>query len=142
MTCDVHHLDDSSSTDQPTPVWISFIRRLAGSRKLLASFRPLRTKHQVDLAINGHNHVYEWTDAIKGGEVGKQDSYVGPVHDHDTILTFHWTKLRLPDPADTVEWSRVRYTASPSSQWKRRPVRRRSAHRPLRGQAFLELRAL
>ncbi|MGW3626365.1 hypothetical protein [Streptomyces sp. NPDC000880] len=24
-------------------------------------------------------------------------------------MTFHWTKLRLPDP-DTVQWSRVRYT--------------------------------
>ncbi|MDQ0940523.1 metallophosphoesterase family protein [Streptomyces sp. V1I1] len=104
---------------------------------------PLFTKHQVDLVINGHNHVYERTDAIKGGEVGRpvpigastdptrdgtvyvtaggagkelysfgpgvQDSYEGNVHDHDTIVTFHWTKLRLPDP-DTVQWSRVRYT--------------------------------
>ncbi|GAB2951159.1 metallophosphoesterase [Streptomyces pseudoechinosporeus] len=33
---------------------------------------PLFTKHQVDLVINGHNHVYERTDAIKGGEVGKR----------------------------------------------------------------------
>ncbi|MEV0221486.1 metallophosphoesterase family protein [Streptomyces sp. NPDC050704] len=32
---------------------------------------PLFTKHQVDLVINGHNHVYERTDAIKGGEVGR-----------------------------------------------------------------------
>jgi hypothetical protein len=32
---------------------------------------PLFTKHQVDLVINGHNHVYERTDAIKGGAVGK-----------------------------------------------------------------------
>ena len=28
---------------------------------------PLFEKHQVDLVINGHNHVYERTDAIKGG---------------------------------------------------------------------------
>ncbi|MEU6079743.1 metallophosphoesterase family protein [Streptomyces sp. NPDC047108] len=103
----------------------------------------LFAKHQVDLVITGHNHVYERTDAIKGGEVGKpvpigatadptrdgivyvtaggagkdlygfgpgvKDSYEGHVHDHDHILTFHWTKSRLPDP-DTVEWSRVRYT--------------------------------
>ncbi|MEV0117510.1 metallophosphoesterase family protein [Streptomyces sp. NPDC050844] len=103
----------------------------------------LFTKHQVDLVINGHNHVYERTDAIKGGEVGKpvpvgastdptrdgivyvtaggagkdlysfglgvKDSYEGNVDDRDSILSFHWTKLRLPDP-DTVEWSRVRYT--------------------------------
>ncbi|MEB8337728.1 purple acid phosphatase family protein [Streptomyces endophyticus] len=35
---------------------------------------PLFAKHQVDLVINGHNHVYERTDAIRGtgnGEVGK-----------------------------------------------------------------------
>ncbi|MFJ8644892.1 purple acid phosphatase family protein [Streptomyces sp. NPDC093546] len=104
---------------------------------------PLFAKHQVDLVINGHNHVYERTDAIRGGEVGRpvpigattdpvrdgivyvtaggagrelygfgpgvRDSYEGRVHDHDHILTFHWTKARLPDP-DVVEWSRVRYT--------------------------------
>lgn len=103
----------------------------------------LFTKHQVDLVVNGHNHVYERTDAIKGGEVGKplpvgastdptrdgivyvtaggagkdlydfpvgvKDSYEGSVEDRESILSFHWTKSRLPDP-DTVEWSRVRYT--------------------------------
>ncbi|WP_455356728.1 purple acid phosphatase family protein [Streptomyces sp. SYSU K217416] len=104
---------------------------------------PLFTKHQVDLVINGHNHVYERTDAIRNGEVGRpvpvggstdptrdgivyvtaggagkdlysfgpgvRDSYEGHVHDHDHIVTFHWTKARLPD-LDVVEWSRVRYT--------------------------------
>ncbi|MER7978179.1 metallophosphoesterase family protein [Streptomyces sp. NPDC095817] len=33
---------------------------------------PLFAKHQVDLVINGHNHVYERTDAIKGGTVGRR----------------------------------------------------------------------
>ena len=33
---------------------------------------PLFAKHQVDLVINGHNHVYERTDAIKGGKVGRR----------------------------------------------------------------------
>ncbi|MET9295255.1 metallophosphoesterase family protein [Streptomyces sp. NPDC003077] len=33
---------------------------------------PLFEKHQVDLVINGHNHVYERTDALKGGRVGKK----------------------------------------------------------------------
>lgn len=33
---------------------------------------PLFDKHQVDLVINGHNHVYERTDALRGGEVAKQ----------------------------------------------------------------------
>ncbi|CAM5260962.1 Metallophosphoesterase family protein OS=Streptomyces alboniger OX=132473 GN=CP975_25395 PE=4 SV=1 [Streptomyces alboniger] len=32
---------------------------------------PLFAKHQVDLVINGHNHVYERTDAIRDGEVGR-----------------------------------------------------------------------
>ncbi|MFJ6740075.1 purple acid phosphatase family protein [Streptomyces sp. NPDC091279] len=31
----------------------------------------LFAKHQVDLVINGHNHVYERTDAIRDGEVGR-----------------------------------------------------------------------
>ncbi|RII15574.1 Calcineurin-like phosphoesterase [Streptomyces sp. YIM 130001] len=103
---------------------------------------PAFTKHQVDLVINGHNHVYERTDAIKDGEVGKKlpigastdptrdgivyvtaggagkelygfpagvkDSFEGSVNDRESIVTFHWTKARLPDP-DRVEWSRVRY---------------------------------
>ncbi|MES4907846.1 MULTISPECIES: metallophosphoesterase family protein [unclassified Streptomyces] len=32
---------------------------------------PLFEKHQVDLVINGHNHVYERTDAIRGGRAAK-----------------------------------------------------------------------
>jgi hypothetical protein len=32
---------------------------------------PLFAEHQVDLVINGHNHVYERTDAIKSGQVGR-----------------------------------------------------------------------
>jgi len=37
-----------------------------------AVWLPLFAKHQVDLVINGHNHVYERTDAIKDGRVGRQ----------------------------------------------------------------------
>ncbi|MFV8129718.1 purple acid phosphatase family protein [Streptomyces syringium] len=33
---------------------------------------PLFEKHQVDLVINGHNHVYERTDAIRGRRVGRK----------------------------------------------------------------------
>ncbi|WP_019634083.1 purple acid phosphatase family protein [Actinomadura atramentaria] len=32
---------------------------------------PLFEKYDVDLVINGHNHVYERTDAIKGNAVGR-----------------------------------------------------------------------
>ncbi|MEE4543908.1 metallophosphoesterase family protein [Streptomyces sp. V4-01] len=34
-----------------------------------AEWVPLFEKHQVDLVVNGHNHVYERTDAIRGGAV-------------------------------------------------------------------------
>ncbi|MFC5721213.1 purple acid phosphatase family protein [Streptomyces gamaensis] len=33
---------------------------------------PLFDKHKVDLVINGHNHVYERTDALRGQRVGKE----------------------------------------------------------------------
>jgi hypothetical protein len=36
-----------------------------------AAWLPLFAKHRVDLVINGHNHVYERTDAVKNGEVGR-----------------------------------------------------------------------
>ncbi|MEV5438078.1 metallophosphoesterase family protein [Streptomyces sp. NPDC052682] len=36
-----------------------------------AEWLPLFAKHQVDLVVNGHNHVYERTDAIRDGEVGR-----------------------------------------------------------------------
>ncbi|GGT01924.1 purple acid phosphatase family protein [Streptomyces griseoviridis] len=36
-----------------------------------AEWVPLFARHQVDLVINGHNHVYERTDAIRNGEVGR-----------------------------------------------------------------------
>ncbi|WP_432586582.1 metallophosphoesterase family protein [Streptomyces sp. HD1123-B1] len=33
---------------------------------------PLLERHQVDLVINGHNHVYERTDAIRGGKTARR----------------------------------------------------------------------
>ncbi|MFF3750857.1 fibronectin type III domain-containing protein [Streptomyces sp. NPDC002018] len=33
---------------------------------------PLFDKHRVDLVVNGHNHVYERTDALRGGAVGRR----------------------------------------------------------------------
>lgn len=32
---------------------------------------PLFDKHRVDLVVNGHNHVYERTDAVRGGTVAR-----------------------------------------------------------------------
>ncbi|MCZ4098353.1 metallophosphoesterase family protein [Streptomyces sp. SID13666] len=41
---------------------------------------PLFEKHQVDLVVNGHNHVYERTDAIRGGKVSKPVAIGDTVH--------------------------------------------------------------
>ncbi|GAA1142884.1 metallophosphoesterase [Streptomyces javensis] len=38
---------------------------------------PLFDKHQVDLVINGHNHVYERTDALRGGKVARRVPVAG-----------------------------------------------------------------
>ncbi|MFD5038538.1 purple acid phosphatase family protein [Streptomyces sp. NPDC058377] len=102
---------------------------------------PLFEKHQVDLVINGHNHVYERTDAIlknavrrpvpigertdptrdgivyvTAGGAGKAlydfpapDSYEGHVSDLESVNTYHVVKGG-GKAAETVEWSRVRYT--------------------------------
>ncbi|MFI0242446.1 purple acid phosphatase family protein [Streptomyces sp. NPDC016845] len=37
-----------------------------------AAWLPLFARHQVDLVINGHNHVYERTDAVRDGAVGRE----------------------------------------------------------------------
>ncbi|MFJ2728010.1 purple acid phosphatase family protein [Streptomyces collinus] len=37
-----------------------------------AKWLPLLARHRVDLVINGHNHVYERTDAIRNGAVGRE----------------------------------------------------------------------
>ncbi|MFD7713648.1 purple acid phosphatase family protein [Streptomyces sp. NPDC059785] len=41
---------------------------------------PLFEKYTVDLVINGHNHVYERTDVLKGGEVSKELPIGGTTH--------------------------------------------------------------
>ncbi|WP_405583654.1 purple acid phosphatase family protein [Streptomyces sp. NBC_01190] len=106
-----------------------------------AEWVPIFEKHQVDLVINGHNHVYERTDAIREGAVSHQvligdttrpatdgtvyitaggagrSLYSFPVpdtyEDHenrvDTVTTWHSAKGG-GQVADTVHWSRVRYT--------------------------------
>ncbi|WP_406495680.1 metallophosphoesterase family protein [Streptomyces sp. NBC_01604] len=51
---------------------------------------PLFAEHQVDLVINGHNHVYERTDAIKGGQVGRPvpiGSSTDPTRDGTVYVT-------------------------------------------------------
>jgi 3',5'-cyclic AMP phosphodiesterase CpdA len=51
---------------------------------------PLFDQYQVDLVLNGHNHVYERTDPIRAGKAGKKaaiQSTVDPVKDGTTYIT-------------------------------------------------------
>ncbi|MER5947940.1 metallophosphoesterase family protein [Streptomyces sp. NPDC001904] len=51
---------------------------------------PLFDDHRVDLVINGHNHVYERTDALRGGAVGRAVPIGGtadPVRDGIVYVT-------------------------------------------------------
>ncbi|MFS8104124.1 metallophosphoesterase family protein [Lentzea alba] len=51
---------------------------------------PLFDQYQVDLVLNGHNHVYERTDPIKAGKGTKKAdirSTVNPVKDGTTYIT-------------------------------------------------------
>ncbi|GGO93040.1 hypothetical protein GCM10012280_44620 [Wenjunlia tyrosinilytica] len=48
---------------------------------------PLFEKHKVDLVVNGHNHVYERSDAIRDGAVSKQVPIGATAHpDRDGIV--------------------------------------------------------
>jgi hypothetical protein len=53
---------------------------------------PLFDQHQVDLVINGHNHIYERTDPLRGGMVSLAGgapigSTVHPASDGTTYIT-------------------------------------------------------
>lgn len=51
---------------------------------------PLFDRYQVDLVLNGHNHVYERTDPIRAGKGTKKadiKSTVNPVEDGTTYIT-------------------------------------------------------
>jgi hypothetical protein len=101
---------------------------------------PLFDKYDVDLVINGHNHIYERADTLKGGKSRKTPigSTVRPATDGTTYVTAGaggrgLYEFSAPDTyaghekdldsvssfvwnADgdrvkqTVDWSRVRYT--------------------------------
>ncbi|MFD7893827.1 purple acid phosphatase family protein [Streptomyces sp. NPDC059743] len=102
---------------------------------------PLFDKHRVDLVVNGHNHVYERTDALRGGAIGRRveiggsvnstrdgivyvtaggagktlysfpvpDSYESRPAELESVPSYHWEPGGAK-AAETVEWSRVRYT--------------------------------
>ncbi|RSN34185.1 phosphoesterase [Amycolatopsis sp. WAC 01416] len=96
---------------------------------------PLFDEFRVDLVINGHNHIYERTDALRGGKVtreveigdtvepdrdgtvyatcggGGKSLYSFPVPDTfaGEFESYHWVKGG-EKVTETVSWSRVRYT--------------------------------
>jgi hypothetical protein len=101
---------------------------------------PLFDKYSVDLVVNGHNHLYERTDPLKNGAVtvaapigstitpatqgttyitaggaGESlyqftaaDSYEGSVNNVSAISAY--VNQPSGEVAETVDWSRVRYT--------------------------------
>jgi Calcineurin-like phosphoesterase len=104
-----------------------------------AEWLPLFAKHQVDLVINGHNHVYERTDAIRNGAVGAavpvgastdptkdgivyvtaggggRDLYgfpAGVKESYEGHVTRHGT-------VDTVQWAKGGHTKAETVEWSR-----------------------
>ncbi|WP_406254492.1 purple acid phosphatase family protein [Streptomyces chartreusis] len=104
-----------------------------------AEWVPLFARHQVDLVINGHNHVYERTDAIKNGEVGRQvpiGAQTDPTRDGIVYVTAGGGGKELygfppgveesyeghvadRESVDTFRWTKSRNTKAESVQWSR-----------------------
>jgi hypothetical protein len=100
---------------------------------------PLFDRHQVDLVINGHNHVYERTDALRGGEVGRPvpvGASVDPVRDGVVYVTAggggkdlygfgpgvpdsHEGRVRDRDAVTTFRWTRSREPSPETVTWSR-----------------------
>jgi len=104
-----------------------------------AEWLPLFARHQVDLVINGHNHVYERTDAVRNGEVGRavpigastdptKDGIVyvtaggggrdlygfpsGVKESYEGHVTHH-------DSVDTFRWTKSKASAAETVEWSR-----------------------
>ncbi|MCX3291605.1 metallophosphoesterase family protein [Streptomyces sp. NEAU-H22] len=104
-----------------------------------AEWLPLFARHEVDLVINGHNHVYERTDAIRNGAVGRPVPVGGttdPRRDGIVYVTAGGGGKELygfPDgvkesyegnaadhePVTTFRWTKSRDTKAESVQWSR-----------------------
>lgn len=84
---------------------------------------PLFDKHQVDLVVNGHNHVYERTDALRGGRVARRvpiGESVSAVRDGVVYVTAGGAGKGLYDfPApDSYERHVSDQESVPSYHWK------------------------
>ncbi|OXY90876.1 purple acid phosphatase family protein [Streptomyces diastatochromogenes] len=100
---------------------------------------PLFAKHQVDLVINGHNHVYERTDAIKGGEVGRSvpiGASTDPTRDGIVYVTAggggrdlysfpsgvkdsYEGRVTRHDAVETFQWAKGKERAPETASWSR-----------------------
>ncbi|MFJ8946679.1 purple acid phosphatase family protein [Streptomyces sp. NPDC102395] len=100
---------------------------------------PLFEQHRVDLVINGHNHVYERTDAVRDGRVGRSVPVGGsadPARDGTVYVTAggggralygfqagvaesyegHVTRHR---EIDSFRWTRSGERAAETVEWSR-----------------------
>jgi hypothetical protein len=104
-----------------------------------AEWVPLFGQHQVDLVINGHNHVYERTDAVKNGEVGRPvpiGASTDPTRDGTVYVTAggggkdlygfptgveesYEGHVSEPESIDSFKWTRSRHAKAESVQWSR-----------------------
>ncbi|WP_431041995.1 purple acid phosphatase family protein [Streptomyces sp. P1-3] len=98
---------------------------------------PLFDKHRVDLVVNGHNHIYERTDAIRHGAVGRRVSIgetTDPTRDGTVYVTAGGAGAKLysfpvPDSyeghekelgqVDTYHWTKDREKAPEAVEWSR-----------------------
>ncbi|KOG34670.1 purple acid phosphatase family protein [Streptomyces resistomycificus] len=100
---------------------------------------PLFDRHQVDLVINGHNHVYERTDAVKDGKVGGTVPIGGttdPTRDGTVYVTAggggkdlygfpdgvqesYQGHVRDRESVDTFSWSKDKESAPETVEWSR-----------------------
>ncbi|MEU7323986.1 metallophosphoesterase family protein [Streptomyces griseoviridis] len=104
-----------------------------------AAWLPLFAKHQVDLVINGHNHVYERTDAIRDGAVGRPVPIGGstdPTRDGTVYVTAggggkdlygfpsgvkesYEGHVTRDTPVDSFAWTRSRAQEPETVEWSR-----------------------
>ncbi|WP_405722728.1 metallophosphoesterase family protein [Streptomyces sp. NBC_01537] len=98
---------------------------------------PLFEKHGVDLVINGHNHVYERTDAIKAGAVSKQAPIGTTVHSERDGIVYvtagaagrslyafpvadsYEGHVADVDSVDTYHWTKGGVKATETVEWSR-----------------------
>ncbi|MEU3861393.1 metallophosphoesterase family protein [Streptomyces sp. NPDC028722] len=104
-----------------------------------ARWLPLFAKHRVDLVINGHNHVYERTDAVRGGRVGRAVPVGGstdPARDGTVYVTAggggrdlyafppgvrdsYEGHVTRHEPVGTFAWTKDRDRAPETVEWSR-----------------------